>query len=151
MTDKIDRATRSRNMSRIRSRNTRPELKVRRILHKLGYRFRLHRKDLPGRPDVVLPKHRVAIFINGCFWHRHVGCREASRPKSNTLYWETKLNRNVERDSRNHELLGIQNWKVVIFWECELEKDDCALLVQKRLAETSSISIAKAAGIPNNL
>jgi len=100
MADKIDKHRRSANMSKIRSKDTQPELKVRRILHKLGYRFRLHRKELPGRPDIVLPKHKTVIFVNGCFWHRHPNCREASRPKSNSEYWETKLASIVKRHHR---------------------------------------------------
>ena len=137
MVDKIEKKARSANMSKIRSKDTKPELKVRRILHKLGYRFRLHRKDIPGRPDIVLPKHKTVVFVNGCFWHRHDSCREASRPKSNSEYWETKLNRNVERDIRNHSTLRKDNWKVIVFWECELERDteSNTLFVKKRLAE----------------
>lgn len=123
MVDKIEKEARSANMSKIRSKDTEPELKVRRILHKLGYRFRLHCKHIPGRPDIVLAKYKTAIFINGCFWHRHDGCREASRPKSNSEYWETKLNRNVERDIKNHYALRKDNWIVIVFWECELERD----------------------------
>lgn len=111
MTDKIEKHIRSANMSKIKSKDTEPELKVRKILHKLGYRFRLHRKDIPGCPDIVLAKYRAVIFIIGCFWHRHDGCREASRPKSNSEYWETKLSRNVEWIVRNNSLLRKQHWK----------------------------------------
>ena len=96
--DKLTKERRSWNMSKIKSKDTKPELKVRKILYKLGYRFRLHRKDLPGRPDIVLPKHRTVTFVNGCFWHRHDNCIEASRPKSNPEFWENKLTKNVERD-----------------------------------------------------
>lgn len=137
MVDKIDRHARSRNMSKIVSKNTQPELKVRSILHRLGFRFRLHQKNLPGRPDVILPKHRAVIFVNGCFWHRHVECREASRPKTNSQYWEDKLNRNVERDIRNHLLLKERGWKVIIFWECELEKNDTDSVIIERLNKNS--------------
>lgn len=91
-------------MSKIKSKDTKPELKVRKVLYKLGYRFRLHCKDLPGKPDIVLPKYRTAIFVNGCFWHRHENCIEASRPKGNSEYWENKLNKNVERDLKKSQL-----------------------------------------------
>lgn len=113
--DKITKERRSWNMSRIKSKDTKPELKVRKILYKLGYRFRLHRKDLPGKPDIVLPKYRTAMFVNGCFWHRHDNCIEASRPKSNSEFWENKLNKNVERDLKKYQLLREDNWKVIVF------------------------------------
>ncbi len=137
MSDKITKDRRSANMAKIRSKDTKPELKVREILHKLGYRFRLHRKDLPGRPDIVLPKHRTVIFVNGCFWHRHGDCREASRPKSNSEYWETKLKRNVERDTQNYSLLSDLKWKVMVFWECEVEGNDDIIIsvIRNRLIE----------------
>ena len=137
MVDKIEKKARSANMSKIRSKDTKPELKVRKILHKLGYRFRLYRKDIPGRPDIVLPKHKTVVFVNGCFWHRHPNCREASRPKSNSEYWETKLKRNVERDAQNYSLLNGLNWKVIVFWECELEchEDVMTSLIRNRLIE----------------
>src|SRR5258708_1613027 len=96
MVDKIEKRSRSANMSNIKSKDTKPELKVRKILHKLGYRFRLHCKDLPGKPDIVLPKYKAVVFVNGCFWHRHPNCRVASRPKTNSPYCEDKLNGNVE-------------------------------------------------------
>ena len=144
MADKIEKHRRSANMAKIRSKDTTPELKVRRILHKLGYRFRIHRTDLPGKPDIILPKHRVAIFVNGCFWHRHPDCREASRPKTNSQYWETKLNRNVERDVQNHSLLAEDAWKVIVFWECEIEQSDVksAELIQFRILEHSSVKVS---------
>lgn len=137
MADKIEKAVRSANMSKIKSKDTKPELKVRRILHKLGYRFRLHRRDIPGRPDIVLPRHKTVIFVNGCFWHRHNECKEASRPKTNSEYWEIKLNKNVERDRKNYSELTRSGWKIVTFWECELEKDVeiNTFLVSKRLLE----------------
>lgn len=111
--DKITKERRSWNMSKIKSMDTKPELKVRKILYKLGYRFRLHRKDLPGKPDIVLSKYRAAIFVNGCFWHRHNNCNEASQPKSNSEFWENKLTKNVERDLRKYQLLREDNWKVI--------------------------------------
>lgn len=110
---------RSRNMAAIRSKNTKPETKVRSLLHAAGYRFRLHRKDLPGSPDLVLPKYHTAIFVHGCYWHRHPGCRYASEPKSNTEFWQTKFAANVQRDQAAQQAPRDLGWKVVIVWECE--------------------------------
>ena len=107
-------------MSRIRSKDTAPEVALRRALHALGFRFRIHRKDLPGKPDIVLPRHRVVIFVHGCFWHRHAGCRIATTPKSNTEFWVEKFERNVARDARSIDLLKAQGWRVIVAWECEL-------------------------------
>lgn len=108
-------------MSRIRSKDTKPELAVRQILHRLGYRFRLHRKDLPGRPDIVLPRHRKIILVHGCFWHGHT-CRLASKPKSNSGYWSGKIEKNKERDARNLYALQDAGWKVLELWECDIRK-----------------------------
>src|SRR4051812_16902981 len=113
MADVVDRATRSRMMSGIRGKNTRPELIVRRYLHGQGLRFRLHDKRLPGRPDLVFPKYRVAVQVHGCFWHRHPGCEFAYRPKSNTSFWEQKLESNVKRDRRNEDALRDRGWRVL--------------------------------------
>jgi DNA mismatch endonuclease (patch repair protein) len=129
--EKLTPEHRSWNMSRIGSKNTGPEIKIRSILHKNGYRFRLNGKvgrkfnkkgHLPGKPDLVLAKYKAVIFINGCFWHRHEGCKEATVPKTRTEWWLKKLNSNVERDRVN--ILQLQNdgWKVLTIWECETEK-----------------------------
>lgn len=118
--DFLSPAERSERMARIRSKDTAPEVALRRALHALGFRFRLHRKDLPGRPDIVLPRHRVVIFVHGCFWHRHVGCGIATTPKSNTTFWVGKFERNVARDARSIELLEALGWRVIVVWECEL-------------------------------
>src|SRR5690606_5607561 len=104
---------------RIRSSGTSPELAVRRMLHARPLRFRLHRKDLPGRPDIVLPKYRTAIFVHGCFWHQQLDCRLASKPKTRTDYWQPKLAGNVERDARNKAALEFQGWRVETIWECD--------------------------------
>lgn len=120
MVDSLSPTERSERMSRIRSKDTAPEVALRRALHALGFRFRLHRKDLPGRPDIVLPRHRVVIFVHGCFWHRHVGCGIATTPKSNTAFWVEKFERNVARDVRSIERLEAQGWRVIVVWECEL-------------------------------
>jgi DNA mismatch endonuclease, patch repair protein len=110
--------SRSEMMSRIGSRNTAPEMLVRRGLHRLGFRFRLHRKDLPGRPDVVLPRHRAAIFVHGCFWHGHKGCPYFRLPKTNTDFWKGKIARNAERDAEAVARLVAQGWRVLTVWEC---------------------------------
>ena len=108
-------------MSRIRSKDTKPEMVVRSMLHRLGYRFRLHRKDLPGRPDIVLPRHRKIILVQGCFWHGH-SCRLASKPKSNKGYWSVKIQTNKDRDARNLRLLLDLGWDVLELWECDIRK-----------------------------
>lgn len=126
MTDIVDTATRSRMMSRISGRNTKPELIVRQELHRLGLRFRLHRKDLPGRPDIVLPRWNVACFVHGCFWHRHDGCRFAYSPKSRPEFWRKKFARNVERDKEAVRELQARYWRVAVFWECHVTRGDPA-------------------------
>ena len=119
MTDIYEPRKRSEIMSRIRGRGTKPEIIVRRIAHRLGYRFRLHRKDLPGRPDMVFPRHRVVIMVHGCFWHRHPGCKHASTPKTRESFWKNKLEDNVARDGRNESALRELGWRVMVIWECE--------------------------------
>lgn len=120
MVDFLTPSERSERMSRIRSSNTSPEVSLRSSLHALGFRFRLHRKDLPGKPDIVLPRYRTVIFVHGCFWHRHQGCKVATIPKSNTKFWVEKFDRNAARDTRTKALLEFQGWRVVVVWECEL-------------------------------
>jgi len=110
---------RSRLMSRVKGKDTKPEKVVRSVLHSLGYRFRLYRKNLPGSPDIVLPKYRTAIFVHGCFWHRHPGCPKATTPKSNLEYWHRKFAENVERDRRKERELARLGWRVMIIWQCE--------------------------------
>ncbi len=107
-------------MAAIRSQNTQPELKVRSLLHRLGYRYRLHRRDLPGSPDIVLPKHRTVIFVHGCFWHRHLGCRYTTTPKTRAEFWVRKFEQNVERDRWQQQMLREMGWSVMVIWECEL-------------------------------
>jgi DNA mismatch endonuclease (patch repair protein) len=108
-------------MAQVKSENTSPELAIRKLLHRLGYRFRLHRKDLPGKPDIVLPKYRTVIFVHGCFWHGHPGCKRAARPASNTDFWNKKLDRNIERDRKAREELEKTGWRVMTIWECEIK------------------------------
>jgi DNA mismatch endonuclease, patch repair protein len=117
--DKLTPRQRSEVMSKVKGRNTLPEVKVRQALHAMGYRFRLHRKDLPGKPDIVLPKHRLCIFVHGCFWHRHPGCVRASTPQSNKEFWTKKLAGNAERDQYNAMELVKAGWRVCVIWECE--------------------------------
>lgn len=115
---------RSEIMRRVRSTNTVPERKVRSLLHRLGFRFRLHRKDLPGKPDIVLPKYSSIVFVHGCFWHRHAGCINATTPASNQKYWLPKFKRTLERDQKNQMELNRLGWNVIVVWECELRELD---------------------------
>src|SRR3954468_7400909 len=115
--DSLTREHRSWNMSRIKGRDTKPELLVRSILHRMGYRFRLHQNQLPGRPDVVLTRHRTVVFVHGCFWHRHHRCRYAYTPKSNIAFWSEKFRLNVARDARVRQLLRSMGWRVLVVWE----------------------------------
>jgi len=110
-------------MSRIRGRDTGPELRLRSLLHRAGFRFRLHAKDLPGKPDIVLPKYHTVIFVHGCFWHRHEGCRYATTPSTRAEFWQAKFDGNVERDNRNRAALEAAGWTVMTVWECELKAD----------------------------
>ena len=123
MADSLAKERRSWNMSRIRGRNTGPELRLRSLLHRAGFRFRLHTKQLPGSPDVVLPKYQTAIFVHGCFWHRHPGCRNATMPSTRRDFWQEKFDANVSRDARNQAALEAAGWTVLTIWECELKAD----------------------------
>lgn len=106
-------------MAQVKGKNTKPELVVRRALHALGYRFRIHRGDLPGRPDIVLPKYKTVIFVHGCFWHRHPDCRKASVPKTRVDFWQQKFDANIARDRKNVSALEDAGWQVLTVWECE--------------------------------
>lgn len=119
MADVFSKKKRSWVMSRVKGRDTKPELLVRSIVHRMGYRFRVNRRDLPGSPDIVLPRHHKAIFVHGCFWHGHKRCRRASRPKANELFWNKKLDENIERDRSKLRALRGAGWRVLIIWECE--------------------------------
>ncbi len=110
---------RSALMRRIRGKNTTPEMVVRRAIHRLGLRFRIHRRDMPGTPDIVLRKYGLVIFVHGCFWHRHEGCRRCTTPKTRIDFWNEKFKKNVERDRRNGDTLRSQGWNVLIIWECQ--------------------------------
>ncbi len=121
--DTVSPEQRSRNMSKVRGKNTALELKVRSLLHRLGYRFRLHRKDLPGTPDLVFPCRKSVMFIHGCFWHGH-SCARAALPTSNRQFWETKIGRNQERDARTLDQLRNAGWRVLTVWQCETKDED---------------------------
>jgi len=128
---------RSQVMSKIRSKNTKPEKILRSKLFEEGYRFRIHKKDLPGKPDIVLKKYNTIIFVHGCFWHYHKDCREGRIPDTNSKFWMEKLCKNVERDKKNQKECQNLGWKVVIVWECEIEKDlsSIMLFIKTKLIE----------------
>ena len=131
MPDIVTPERRSRMMSGIRGRDTRPELAVRRYLHSQGLRYRLHVRDLPGRPDIVLPRHRTVVFVHGCFWHRHNGCRFAYTPKSRADFWLPKLEGNVVRDARDQRRLRDLGWRIAVVWECEVGTDRLPALAEE--------------------
>lgn len=122
MPDVFSPAKRSVIMSRITGKNTKPEIVVRKIVHSLGYRFRLHREDLPGKPDLVLPRHRKIIFVNGCFWHGHAECRRAKLPSSNITFWREKIAINKARDIEVKRQLRLAGWNVLVVWQCEISR-----------------------------
>ncbi|WP_206455449.1 very short patch repair endonuclease [Aurantimonas marina] len=124
MTDRLSTDRRSWLMSRVSSKDTAPEIRVRSAAHRRGLRFRIHRRDLPGSPDLVFPKRRLAIFVHGCFWHRHPGCRKASTPKSNIAFWQKKFAQNIERDELSRRKLQSLGWQVLTIWECETKRED---------------------------
>ena len=128
MPDQFSAEERSRIMRRVKSKGTRPEMLIRSALHRLGYRYSLHRPDLPGRPDLALGSRRKALFINGCFWHLHPGCGRARIPQSNRGYWTAKLERNRLRDSENIDALQVLGWDVMTVWECELRDLEAAVV-----------------------
>ncbi|MFW2831556.1 very short patch repair endonuclease [Sphingomonas sp. ID0503] len=138
MADFLSPEARSERMSRIRSKDTSPELALRKALHALGLRFRIHDKRLPGKPDIVLPRFKAVVLVHGCFWHRHGGCKVATTPKSNTPFWQEKFDRNVERDRRNVAALEGLGWRVLVAWECELGS--------QRKAEAVALQIAREIG-----
>ena len=130
--DSLSPKHRSWNMSRIKSRDTKPELIVRSMLHRRGYRFRLHRNDLLGKPDIVLPRYKKIIFVHGCFWHRHEGCRYAYNPKSRVEFWQDKFVSNIKRDQKVQDALIQLGWEIYVIWECETKKKE---MLDKKLDE----------------
>lgn len=135
-TDNLTPEQRKRTMTRVHSTDTQPEMRVRRLVHRMGYRYRLHRKDLPGNPDLVFPKRRKIIFVHGCFWHGH-DCKAGRKlPKANEAYWSAKLVRNKERDAANQALLHARGWDVLIVWECDLKRfDDLTAVIRRFLSD----------------
>jgi DNA mismatch endonuclease, patch repair protein len=133
MTDVVSKAKRSRMMAGIRGSNTKPERVLRTIVHRAGFRFRLHRSDLPGRPDLVFPKYRAAVLVNGCFWHRHRNCKYSYSPKSRAAFWRQKFRENVARDQRQTAALRKLGWRVKVVWECDLRTDKKASLTANTL------------------
>lgn len=124
MADVFSKEKRSWIMSRVKGRDTKPEIIVRSLVHRMGFRFRIHRKDLPGNPDIVLPRHSKVIFVHGCFWHGHKGCSRSKRPTTNTTFWNEKLDKNITRDKRFRKQLRSKGWKVLVVWECETRKPE---------------------------
>ena len=120
--DIVDTATRSKMMAGIRSKDTQPELRLRRFLHGKGFRYKLHDRKLPGTPDIVLPRYRVAIFVHGCFWHQHPGCKYSTTPQTNQEKWRAKFEANLKRDQKNTQMLISQGWRPIVVWECALRK-----------------------------
>lgn len=137
-------AQRSRNMAAIRGRDTTPERRVRSLLHRLGYRFRLHRRDLPGTPDIVLPRHQTVVFVHGCFWHRHPGCRYTTTPRTRRAFWEAKFSQNVERDGRQQAELQAAGWSVIVVWECEIRDIETLAARLLTIASRGSLPAADA-------
>ena len=133
--DKLTKEKRSWNMSRIKGKDTKPEIIVRSVLHKNGFRFRLNRKDLPGKPDIVLPKYKSVILVHGCFWHRHPRCKFAYNPKSRVKFWQNKFSENVERDRLVRKELRKMGWKVIVVWECELKNEKKDKTINRILKE----------------
>ena len=121
--DVFSKEKRSQIMSRISGKNTKPEIVVRSLLHRLGYRFRLHREDLPGKPDIVLPKYRKVILVHGCFWHGHKECSRSKRPMTNESFWNEKLDKNIKRDQKNINSLKELGWQVMVIWTCEVKDE----------------------------
>lgn len=137
MADVFDKVKRSQIMSNVKNKSTTPEVKLRKMLHKAGYRFRINRNDLPGKPDIVLPKYKTAIFVNGCFWHGH-SCKRGQRPQTNTQFWNEKIDRNIARDKLVLDDLQAMGWRVLTIWECELKKGNQEVLlstIQKFLSD----------------
>ena len=135
MVDSVTRQRRSEIMGRVKGKDTTPELAIRSMVHRMGYRFRLHRRDLPGCPDLVFPSRRKVIFVHGCFWHRHPGCPMARIPKTRVEYWTSKLEANAVRDARHLEALKAKRWRALVIWECETGKIDVARRIRTFLGK----------------
>lgn len=141
--DPMPTKERSLLMARVRQRDTKPEMLVRRAIHGIGYRFRLQRRDLPGSPDIVLPKHKLAIFVHGCFWHRHPGCRLASTPKTRVNFWASKFVANIARDERAIEELQRLGWRVAVIWECETRSPCLKEALEQLILDPRAASLSR--------
>ncbi len=139
MADVHSKEVRSYNMSKIRGKDTKPEILVRKYLFSNGLRFRLHVKNLAGRPDIVLPRYKTAIFVHGCFWHGHADCRYGVIPKTRTEWWKEKISGNIQRDVKNEEILRSEGWKIIVLWECQLKKDRLDATLEKCLGEIKTL------------
>ena len=137
--DNRSKEARSRNMSRIPSKNTKPEETVRKYLFSQGFRYRKNVSNLPGKPDIVLPKYKTVVFVNGCFWHAHQGCKLFVPPKSNSEFWQHKFMYNIERDERNYQKLCDLGWRVIIVWECEIRHGDASLRLAHLVSEIKEV------------
>ena len=135
MADRLTKEQRSKNMSLIRGKDTKLEMTVRKFLHSHGFRYTLHRKDLPGKPDIVLPKWKTAILVNGCYWHRHEDCRLATMPKTNTDFWKEKFKKNIQRDKQNYDSLRALGWNVIVIWECKVKDKSYQKILLDQLKE----------------
>lgn len=146
MADTVTKEKRSWIMSRVRGKNTKPEILLRSLLHRSGFRFRLHDEKLPGKPDIVLPRYRAVIFVNGCFWHRHKGCKVSRIPKSHRDFWINKFNKNIQRDRKHQQKLERLGWQVLIVWECELKESQISVIsnISSHLLSTSIQTAKKA-------
>jgi DNA mismatch endonuclease, patch repair protein len=146
MADNLTGAQRRKTMAAVKSRNTTPELAVRSLVHRLGFRFRLHGVDLPGSPDLVLPKHRAVIFVHGCFWHGHSCRRKRPKPQTNVEYWQAKIERNCRRDRRVRRRLRSAGWRVLVVWECQATRDDLADRLTEFLDDAATVPPARKRG-----
>ena len=142
MADKHSKEVRSYNMSRIHSKDTKPEEIVRKYLFAQGFRYRKNDSRYPGKPDIVLPKYKTVIFVNGCFWHKHEGCKYFVWPKSNVEFWQNKILSNVTRDEQNYLILEKQGWNVIVVWECQLKKNICESTLKDLIMQIKSPSTA---------
>jgi DNA mismatch endonuclease (patch repair protein) len=150
MADIVDAATRSRMMAGIRSKNTKPELLLRSAMHAVGLRYRLHAAKLPGKPDLVLPKHKAVVFVHGCFWHRHVNCRFATTPATRPEFWAAKFSANVRRDAGNLSDLLANGWRVAVVWECALRDKKSADLVAGTIAHWLTQEVTSLIEVPTS-
>ena len=141
--DVFSKGKRSQIMSRISGKNTKPEIIVRSLLHRMGYRFRLHDKNMPGKPDIILPKHKKVIFVHGCFWHGHKDCPRSKRPSTNVEFWNKKIDGNIERDNKNIKSLENLGWKTLILWTCEIKNQDILKHKLKSFLDTKNLNRAE--------